>query len=102
MNASTAIELRKIPKDKDYEDYLCAYLQAGGLYIERSIIHREVEELLELDILTTDFQTDSAENNLIEIKGGDWGFSDIFKVRGWLTYLNFEKVASLFKKQDQV
>lgn len=90
MSDSTAIELPKIPKNKDYEDYLCAYLQAGGLYVERSIIHREVEELLELDILTTDFQQDSAENLLVEIKGGDWGFSDIFKIRGWLTYLHYD------------
>lgn len=98
MSNSTAIELPKIPKDKDYEDYLCAYLQAGGLYVERSIIHREVEELLELDILTTDFQQDSAENLLVEIKGGDWGFSDIFKIRGWLTYLNYDEGCFIVQK----
>ncbi len=98
MSISKAIELTKIPKDKDYEDYLCAFLQAGGLYVERSIIHREVEELLELDILTTDFQHDNATNNLIEIKGGDWGFSDIFKIRGWLTYLNYESGSFIVQK----
>jgi hypothetical protein len=98
MSNSTAVELPKIPKDKDYEDYLCAYLQAGGLYVERSIIHREVEELLELDILTTDFQQDSANNLLIEIKGGDWGFSDIFKIRGWLTYLHYDEGCFIVQK----
>jgi len=98
MATSTAIELTKIPKDKDYEDYLCAFLQAGGLYVERSVIHREVAELLELDILTTDFQQNSAENNLIEIKGGDWGFSDIFKIRGWLTYLNYNNGSFIVQK----
>lgn len=41
MSDSAAIELPKIPKDKDYEDYICAYLQAGGLYVERNIIYRE-------------------------------------------------------------
>lgn len=87
---TAAIELVKIPKDEDYEDYLCAYLQAGGLYIEKKIIQREVEELLELDILTTNFQIDSADNLLIEIKSGDWGFGDIFKIRGWLSYLNYK------------
>lgn len=95
---SKAIELPQIPKDKDYEDYLCAYLQAGGLYVERSIIHREVEELLELDILTTDFQESSADNLLVEIKGGDWGFSDIFKIRGWLTYLNYNEGCFIVQK----
>jgi hypothetical protein len=98
MSNSTAIELPKIPKEKDYEDYLCAYLQAGGLYVERSIIHREVEDLLELDVLTTDFQQNSAVNLLVEIKGGDWGFSDIFKIRGWLTYLNYDEGCFIVQK----
>lgn len=98
MDKDTAIELPKIPKDKDYEDYLCAFLQAGGLYIEKNIIYRGVEELLELDILTTDFQKDSAENNLVEIKGGDWGFSDIFKIKGWLTYLKYPKGCFIVQK----
>lgn len=101
MSKTATIELTKIPKDKDYEDYLCAFLQAGGLYVERSIIHREVAELLELDVLTTDFQQDSAENNLIEIKGGDWGFSDIFKIRGWLTYLNYENGIFIVQKSRE-
>lgn len=98
MSNSTAIELPKILKDKDYEDYVCAYLQAGGLYVERNIIHREVEELLELDILTTDFQQDSADNLLVEIKGGDWGFGDIFKIRGWLTYLHYDTGCFIVQK----
>lgn len=98
MDKSTAIELPEIPKDKDYEDYLCAYLQAGGLYVERNIIHREKEELLELDILTTDFQQNSADNLLVEIKGGDWGFSDIFKIKGWLTYLHYDKGCFIVQK----
>ena len=98
MAKSDAIKLVEIPKDKDYEDYLCAYLQADGLYVERSIIHREVEELLELDILTTDFQENSAKNNLIEIKGGDWGFSDIFKIKGWMIYLNYESGSFIVQK----
>jgi hypothetical protein len=97
---SKAIQLPKIPKDKDYEDYLCAHLQAGGLYVERSIIYREHKEILELDILTTDFQIDSSENKLIEIKGGDWGFSDIFKIRGWLTYLKYESGVFIIQKKD--
>jgi len=97
---SEPIELNKIPKDEEYEDYICAFLQAGGLYVERSIIHREVEELLELDILTTNFQQTSADNLLIEIKSGGWGFSDIFKIRGWLTYLNYENGCFIVQKSN--
>lgn len=98
MSNSNPITLPEIPKDKDYEDYLCAYLQAGGLYVERSIIHREVEELLELDVLTTEFQHDNTNKLLVEIKGGNWGFNEIFKIRGWMTFLNFDKGCFIVQK----
>ena len=88
--SDTAIELPKIPRDKDYEDYLCAYMQAGGLFVERSIIHRQKAELLELDIIVTQYSKDSAGQTLVEIKGGKWGAGDIFKIKGWMTYLNLE------------
>ena len=82
-----AIELVRRPRDADYEEYICAYFQAGGLYVEKSITYREVEELLELDIITTDFDIETIDKKLIEIKSGKWGFSEIFKVKGWLVYL---------------
>jgi len=95
---STAIELEKIPKEEDYEDYIAAFLQAGGLYVERKVIHREIEELLELDIITTDFQKNSVKKKLIEIKSGNWGFDEIFKIKGWLFYLNYEKGCFIVQK----
>jgi len=87
---STAITLESNPIEKDYEEYICAYLQSGGLYVEKSIIHREVEEILELDIIINDFKIDSVNKKLIEIKSGGWGFSEIFKVKGWLVFLKME------------
>lgn len=83
--------LPDIPKEKEYEEYISAYLQAGGMYVERNLIYRETEELLELDILITKFGSDSTEKTLVEIKSGLWGFHDIFKVKGWLVYLGYEK-----------
>jgi hypothetical protein len=38
MASSTAIELTKTPKNKDYEDYVCAYLLAGGMYFNNFFI----------------------------------------------------------------
>lgn len=35
-----SISLPKIPKDKEYEDFISAILQSGGYYLERGIIHR--------------------------------------------------------------
>ena len=95
---STAITLESNPIEKDYEDYICAYFQSGGLYVEKSIIHRETEEILELDIIFTDFDSDNVTRKLVEIKSGNWGFSEIFKVKGWLVYLKMEDGIFIIKK----
>jgi hypothetical protein len=96
---SKPIKLESNPIEYDYEDYISAYFQSGGLYVERSIIHRETEEILELDIITTDFLEDSATKNLVEIKSGKWGFSEIFKVKGWLVYLKIDTGIFIVKKE---
>lgn len=95
---STAITLESNPIEKDYEDYICAYFQSGGLYVEKSIIHRETEEILELDIIFTDFASDNVTRKLVEIKSGNWGFNEIFKVKGWLVYLKMEDGIFIIKK----
>jgi hypothetical protein len=46
---------------------------------------------LELDIVTTDYCSSPPEIKLLEVKTGDWGFPDLFKVRGWMDYLNISK-----------
>jgi hypothetical protein len=96
---SKAIELVKIPKEADYEDYLSAYLQAGGLYVERkTILREEGEDLLELDLITTNFQKDASEKLLIEIKSGNWGAPDVFKIKGWLIFLNYKNGCLITQK----
>jgi hypothetical protein len=56
MTTDKPINLENDPKEKDYEDYISAYFQAGGFYVEKSIIYREEKEILELDIISTNFQ----------------------------------------------
>lgn len=85
-----SISLPELPKGKEYEEYISAFLQAAGYYLDRSIIDRGVEELLELDIIITDYNV-MPRPKLIEIKSGDWGFSDVFKVKGWMTYTGISK-----------
>jgi hypothetical protein len=80
-----------LPKGKEFEEYISAFFQSGGNYIERSIIERAVEEVLELDIITTDYCSSPPEIKLFEVKSGEWGFPDLFKVRGWMDYLNISK-----------
>ena len=95
---STAITLESNPIEKDYEDYICAYFQSGGLFVEKSIIHRETEEILELDIIFTNFGNENVTRKLVEIKSGNWGFSEIFKVKGWLVYLKMDDGIFIIKK----
>ena len=87
----TSVSLPDLPKEKDFEEYISAFFQSGGNYIERNIIEREVEEVLELDIITTDYCSSPPEIKLLEVKSGKWGFPDLFKVRGWMHYLNISK-----------
>lgn len=86
-----SVSLPELPKEKEFEEYISAFFQSGGNYIERNIIEREVEEVLELDIITTDYGSSPPEIKLLEVKSGKWGFSDLFKVRGWMDYLNISK-----------
>ncbi len=95
MNMASA-KLPELPVGKQFEEFLAAYFQASGRFVERSVIDRQEEEVLELDIIATDYQQGTApELLLIEAKSGKWGFGDIFKLRGWLHYLNLPRAALL-------
>ena len=85
------VKLPDFPKGQEFEEFISAYFQASGLYIERHIIDRGVEEVLELDVITTDYDEFPPDIRLLEIKSGKWGFADIFKLRGWLDYLNMSR-----------
>ncbi len=96
---SQPVILESNPIEYDYEDYIASYFQTGGLYVERSIIHREREEILELDIIITDFEEGKASKKLVEIKSGKWGFNEIFKVKGWLVFLDIDEGVFIVRKQ---
>jgi len=100
----TTVSLPSLPKEKEFEEYVSAFLQASGLYVERSIIYREEDEILELDIITTQYGDGAPPfETLIEVKSGSWGFSDIFKLIGWGNYLNIENIELVVckKKSNQ-
>src|SRR6266446_4223835 len=83
------IALPELPRGDEFEEYASAYFQCGGFYVDRKLIERGEDEILELDIITTDYQHDHVPDiRLLEIKSGSWGFSDIFKVKGWMVYLH--------------
>ncbi|MFH2070977.1 MAG: hypothetical protein ABIJ11_07240 [Elusimicrobiota bacterium] len=97
------VELPKIPKDKEFEEYVSAFFQCSGYYIERNIIERQIEEVLELDIIITNYNINPPEIRLLEVKSGNWGFPDIFKIKGWMVYLNISKgILITSKEKDNI
>jgi len=95
-----SITLPNLPKGKEFEEYISAFFQSSGnYYIERNIIERDIEDVLELDIITTDYNSFPPKIKLFEVKSGDWGFSDLFKVRGWMDYLNIEEGVFIANKE---
>jgi hypothetical protein len=84
-----SVSLPELPTGDEFEEYISAFFQCGGYYVDRKLIERGEDEILELDIITSNYKQDSPPDiRLLEIKSGSWGFSDIFKVKGWMVYLN--------------
>jgi len=86
-----SVSLPDLPKGKEFEEYISAFFQCGGFYTERNIIERDVEEILELDVVATNYDEKWAKSLIIEVKSGGWGFYDIFKIKGWLDYLVYKE-----------
>jgi len=91
-----SVSLPDLPKGTEFEEYISAFFQSGGYYIERNIIEREV---LELDIVITNHNFSPPGIKLLEVKSGDWGFADLFKVRGWMFYLNISNGIFIVSKE---
>ena len=91
--AEKALTLPKIPRDEYYEDYVAAFLMLGGYYLEKRISLTDPTAVLELDIVTAAMYSDHVEKTLSEIKSGGWGLADVFKVRGWLDYLQYDRAS---------
>ena len=70
--------LPDIPKDTDFEDYVSAYYQLSGKFLERGVIYRVgrescTKELLEMDIVTSDVKHGETERKNVEIKSKGCG-----------------------------
>lgn len=92
------IKLPDLPREKEFEEYISAFLQSSRFYIERNIIERDIEEVLELDIIATYHNLTSIDSMLIEVKSGKWGFPDLFKLRGWMDYLGLKRAVFIAKE----
>lgn len=97
----TILSLKRIPKDKCYEDFVAAQLNAGGYYLERNVVLRDKAEVLELDIVSNLFKEKQVEKSLLEVKSGGWGFPEIFKVKGWMDFLDMSKASFIVQKENK-
>jgi hypothetical protein len=97
-----AAKLPNIPGAGDeLEDYVAALFQASGHFVEKQIVESDPADLLELDIFVTDYARDKAMQRLIEVKGGKWGFTDLFKVVGWMRYLDLSRGAFFITRWEE-
>jgi len=78
----------EVPTGKELEDYVAGLFQSTQHYVEKNVCETDV---LELDVMATSFASGQPDPHLIEVKGGQWGFSDLFKVVGWMHYLSIPK-----------
>ena len=75
----SVVKLPEIPAGLYLEDYVAAFLQCGGFYTEKSLVESGETQVMELDIMAWKPADQPPQHALFEVKGGDWGFSDIFK-----------------------
>ncbi len=94
------ITLPKNPAEAQYEDLVCACLLCLGYFIEPRIKLREGGvEVLEMDVVATPSDAEYLNRVLVDAKSGAWGFSDVFKVSGWVNFLHLTKGLIVHKNE---
>ena len=83
-------QLAKDPKGLELEDFVAAHFASRGCYVETGVKERSPDELLELDIVWTDYRKEPQSLHPVEVKSGEWGLADVFKFFGWTQYLGLE------------
>jgi hypothetical protein len=78
------VELSKTPTGRGLEDYFAALLQTTGHFVEKNV---EDPNVLELDIVATNYEAAGPRTRVFEVKGTDARFGDVFKLLGRMTYL---------------
>jgi len=83
--------LTRDPMGWELEDFAAAHFVSRGCFVETGIKERTPDEILELDIVWTDYRIDRPSPHPVEVKsGGNWGLGDVFKFYGWTQYLGLQ------------
>ena len=91
-------ELAQNPKGWELEDYVAAHFVSRGCYVETGVKERNPDELLELDIVWTDYRDEPQSVHPVEVKSGSWGLGEVFKFFGWTKYLGLEPGQFIYKE----
>jgi hypothetical protein len=94
-------ELPVNPEGVGLEDVVAAHLAARGAFVERGVTEREPDDVLELDVVWTDYTDGLLERHPVEVKSGKWSLKDIFKFAGWMTYADLGQGQFVYKKLPQ-
>lgn len=81
----------------DLEHFVAALFQAAGYFVEKNVTLRDPSDVLELDLVATDYSGEAPASVLCEAKGGEWGWTELFKVAGWMRYLDIHRGAFFVK-----
>lgn len=85
------------PAGLELEDFVAAHLAARGMFVERGVTERNPRDILELDIVWTDYGVALPRRRPVEIKSGGWGLGDLFKFNGWVHYLGLEGGSFIYR-----
>lgn len=75
------------PAGLELEDFVAAHLASRHRFVETGVTERDPVDVLELDVVWTDYSEDKPCRHPVEVKSGDWGIGDVFKFFGWSKYL---------------
>lgn len=89
----TTVNLPDYPKGTEFEEFISAYLQCSGRFIERNLHERAPDDVCELDITLTDQKSENATTMIVEVKSGGWKLHDLFTLRGKMHYLGVPEAA---------
>jgi hypothetical protein len=90
--------LGKDPKNWELEDLVAAHFTSRGCYVETGVTERSPEDILELDIVWTDYRNEPPRGRPVEVKSGGWGLGEVFKFFGWTRYLGLEPGEFVFRE----
>ena len=81
------------PVGTEFEEFVTAFMQCSGHFIERNLHERAPGDICELDVVLADHKSEGGSITLVEVKSGKWGLRDLFTLRGKMQYLGVENAA---------